>query len=67
MRYPVEDFTAETVYDDDWCREHQLLDRQPAREPDEIAAPDECVVTSWTRCSQVRDPLGRDVIKAGVR
>ncbi|MFE7979764.1 PLP-dependent cysteine synthase family protein [Streptomyces shenzhenensis] len=57
----------ETVYNDDWCREHQLLDQQQPQEPDEIAEPDECVVTGWTRCSQVRDPLGRDVIKAGVR
>ncbi|WP_433453579.1 PLP-dependent cysteine synthase family protein [Streptomyces sp. CA-142005] len=50
----------ETVYNDAWCDEHGLLGPQAPREPDEIAAPDECVVTSWTRCSQVRDPLGRD-------
>jgi S-sulfo-L-cysteine synthase (3-phospho-L-serine-dependent) len=56
----------ETVYNDAWCREHDLLDRRPPAEPDEIAAPDECEVTSWTRCSQVRDPLGRDRAKAGV-
>jgi cysteine synthase len=49
----------ETVYNDAWCRDHGLLDRQPPAEPDEIAAPDECVVTGWTRCSQVSDPLGR--------
>ncbi|MEW2466223.1 pyridoxal-phosphate dependent enzyme [Streptomyces sp. NPDC046994] len=57
----------ETVYNDAWCREHRLLGQEPPEEPDEIAESDECVVTSWTRCSQVRDPLGRDVVKAGVR
>lgn len=49
----------ETVYNDAWCRDHSLLDREPPAEPDEIAAPDACVVTGWTRCSRVRDPLGR--------
>ncbi|WP_405922709.1 PLP-dependent cysteine synthase family protein [Streptomyces sp. NBC_00035] len=59
----------ETVYNDVWCREHGLLDQAPPAEPDEIAAPDGCVVTGWTRCSQVRDPLGRDRANAtaGVR
>lgn len=57
----------ETVYNDAWCRELRLLGQEPPEEPDEIAESDECVVTSWTRCSQVRDPLGRDVVKAGVR
>ncbi|MFJ9542131.1 PLP-dependent cysteine synthase family protein [Streptomyces sp. NPDC101225] len=49
----------ETVYNDLWCREHQLLAHETFLEPDEIAEPDECVVTHWTRCSRVRDPLGR--------
>ncbi|MEU6577936.1 pyridoxal-phosphate dependent enzyme [Streptomyces sp. NPDC046805] len=57
----------DTVYDDTWCRKHQLLDQEPPTEPDEIAEPDECVVTGWTRCSQVRDPLARDTTKAAVR
>jgi cysteine synthase len=50
----------ETVYNDAWCHEHGLLDQAPPAEPDEIAAPDECVVTGWTRCGEVLDPLGRD-------
>ncbi|MEU1596037.1 PLP-dependent cysteine synthase family protein [Streptomyces sp. NPDC005708] len=49
----------ETIYNDAWCLEHQLLGQEPPSEPDEIADPDECVVTGWTRCSKVRDPLGR--------
>ncbi|MEV8547801.1 pyridoxal-phosphate dependent enzyme [Streptomyces sp. NPDC051572] len=57
----------ETVYNDAWCGEHQLLDQEAPLEPDEIAEPDECAVTAWTRCGQVRDPLGRDVVGAGVR
>ena len=50
----------ETVYNDAWCDEHGLLDQAPPAEPEEIAEPDERVVTAWTRCGQVRDPLGRD-------
>jgi len=57
----------ETVYDDAWCGERRLLGQDPPAEPDEIAEPDACAVTSWTRCSQVRDPLGRDLAKAGPR
>ncbi|MGW0819136.1 PLP-dependent cysteine synthase family protein [Streptomyces viridiviolaceus] len=58
----------ETVYNDAWCLEHGLLGHEPPPEPDEIADPDECVVTGWTRCSRVRDPLGREArSKAGVR
>ncbi|KUM98043.1 pyridoxal-5'-phosphate-dependent protein subunit beta [Streptomyces yokosukanensis] len=56
----------DTVYNDAWCREHQLLSEARPCEPDEIAAPDECVVTSWTRCSQVRDPLAHERVKAVV-
>ncbi|MET9041750.1 PLP-dependent cysteine synthase family protein [Streptomyces sp. NPDC004362] len=53
----------ETVYNDAWCLEHQLLKQEPPSEPDEIADPDECVVTAWTRCSKVRDPLGRTPVE----
>ncbi|MFG3064876.1 PLP-dependent cysteine synthase family protein [Streptomyces sp. NPDC048231] len=49
----------ETVYNDAWCLEHQLLGQEQPSEPDEIAEPFECVVTGWTRCGKVRDPLGR--------
>ncbi|GAA3772908.1 S-sulfocysteine synthase CysK2 [Streptomyces coacervatus] len=61
----------ETIYNDAWCREHGLLGSEPPPQPDEIAEPDECVVTGWTRCSRVRDPLGRETAtksaKAGTR
>ncbi|MEU8567097.1 pyridoxal-phosphate dependent enzyme [Streptomyces pathocidini] len=51
----------ETIYNDAWCGEHGLLDdAPPPTEPDEIAEADECVVDRWTRCSRVRDPLGRE-------
>jgi cysteine synthase A len=39
-----------TVYSDDYCRTHDLLDRPPADDPDEIAHPGERVVERWTRC-----------------
>lgn len=50
----------ETVYNDAWCRGHHLLDHTPPTEPDEIAEQDEREVDRWTRCTRVRDPLGRD-------
>ncbi|MBO1335682.1 PLP-dependent cysteine synthase family protein [Streptomyces sp. VRA16 Mangrove soil] len=46
-----------TVFDDAYCAEHGLLGRAPADDPDEIAHPAERVVTRWTRCTRVTDPL----------
>ncbi|GAA2429978.1 PLP-dependent cysteine synthase family protein [Actinomadura vinacea] len=46
-----------TVYDDDYCRGHDLLAGPPAGEPDEIAHPGDRVVERWTRCTTVADPL----------
>jgi cysteine synthase A len=47
-----------TVFDDAYGHEHGLLGRLPADDPDEIGHPGEAVVTRWTRCTQVTDPLG---------
>lgn len=46
-----------TVYDDEYCAAHDLLDRPPADEPDEISHPGDKEVTRWTRCATVVDPL----------
>ncbi|MET9103687.1 PLP-dependent cysteine synthase family protein [Streptomyces antibioticus] len=46
-----------TVFDDMYCREHGLLGHLPADEPDEIAHPADRVVTRWTRCARIADPL----------
>ncbi|MFE1881990.1 PLP-dependent cysteine synthase family protein [Streptomyces diastatochromogenes] len=46
-----------TVYDDAYCRAHDLLGRPPADDPDEIAHPGVRAVTRWTRCTRVVDPL----------
>lgn len=46
-----------TVYDDDYCRRHGLLEQAPADEPEEIGHPAEREVTRWTRCTSVADPL----------
>ncbi|MEV6334076.1 PLP-dependent cysteine synthase family protein [Nocardia vinacea] len=46
----------DTVYNDDYCHEHGLLDADPPIEPDTIPAPTERVVRSWTRCTNVIDP-----------
>jgi cysteine synthase len=47
----------DTIYNDAYCREHGLLDRPPASEPDEIADPGEREVFRWTRCANVVNPL----------
>lgn len=46
-----------TVFDDDYCAAHGLLDSPPAPEPDVIGRADEKEVTRWTRCTTVVDPL----------
>lgn len=46
----------DTIYNDNYCREHDLLGGEPPREPDFIAHPSERVVCSWTRCPVVVDP-----------
>lgn len=46
-----------TVYDDDYCAAHGLLDSPPAPEPEVVGRLDEKEVTRWTRCTTVVDPL----------
>ncbi|MGP3952187.1 PLP-dependent cysteine synthase family protein [Streptomyces sp. 7N604] len=46
-----------TIYNDDYCTEHDLLAVQPAEEPEEFKQPDEGEALRWTRCLQVVDPL----------
>ncbi|WP_308103060.1 PLP-dependent cysteine synthase family protein [Streptomyces sichuanensis] len=46
-----------TVYDDDYCAAHGLLDQPPASEPEVVGRLDEKEVTRWTRCTDVVDPL----------
>ncbi|MFD4261337.1 PLP-dependent cysteine synthase family protein [Streptomyces sp. NPDC058534] len=46
-----------TVFNDAYCHEHRILDHLPADEPDEIARPGDRVVTRWTRCTDVTNPL----------
>ena len=47
----------DTIYNDDYCNEHGLLDGPPPAEPDEIAAPTDAVVTHWTRTTTVVNPI----------
>ncbi|MEV6106898.1 PLP-dependent cysteine synthase family protein [Streptomyces sp. NPDC051940] len=47
----------DTVYDDDYCARHGLLDAPPPVEPEVIGRPDEKEVVRWTRCTTVVDPL----------
>ncbi|GAA3379124.1 S-sulfocysteine synthase CysK2 [Streptomyces sannanensis] len=46
-----------TVYDDEYCAGHGLLEGPPATEPEVIGRPDEKEVTCWTRCTTVVDPV----------
>ncbi|MGH3563770.1 MAG: pyridoxal-5'-phosphate-dependent protein subunit beta, partial [Mycobacterium sp.] len=46
----------DTVYNDDFCRDHGLLDHVPPDDPAVIGHPGEQVVQSWTRCTTVVDP-----------
>ncbi|MFD5318526.1 PLP-dependent cysteine synthase family protein [Streptomyces sp. NPDC127098] len=49
----------DTVYHDDYCAAHGLLDAPPAAEPETVDRQDEKEATRWTRCAHVTDPLGR--------
>jgi S-sulfo-L-cysteine synthase (3-phospho-L-serine-dependent) len=49
----------DTVYNDDYCRQHQLLDTTPPPEPAVIDDPTAQIVQSWTRCATVVDPVGK--------
>ncbi|WP_280268968.1 PLP-dependent cysteine synthase family protein [Nocardia wallacei] len=53
----------DTVYNDDYCAEHGLLDADPPIAPDTIAHPSDRVARSWTRCTTVVDPS----VPAGVQ
>ncbi|MGY0055639.1 PLP-dependent cysteine synthase family protein [Streptomyces sp. LZ34] len=46
-----------TVYDDDYCAAHGLLDSPPAPEPEVIGHLEEKEALRWTRCATVVDPL----------
>ncbi|WP_127354665.1 PLP-dependent cysteine synthase family protein [Actinacidiphila soli] len=46
-----------TVYNDDYCRDHGLLDTPPAEEPEEFKSPSDGEAVRWTRCLRVTDPL----------
>jgi cysteine synthase len=47
----------DTVYNDDYCHERNLLGHPPPAEPDEIAHARDRVVDRWTRCTTIVDPL----------
>jgi cysteine synthase A len=49
-----------TVFDDEFCREHGLLGVEPDNQPDEIGHPCERQVTRWTRCDVIINPSTDD-------
>jgi len=46
----------DTIFNDDYCRQHHLLDAETPTGPLTISHPAETVVDSWTRCATVADP-----------
>ncbi|TXS38263.1 PLP-dependent cysteine synthase family protein [Streptomyces sp. or43] len=46
----------DTVFNDDYCRAHDLLNTPPTTGPDTIDAAGLREVTRWTRCTTVTDP-----------
>jgi cysteine synthase len=46
----------DTVYNDEYCNEHELLGGELPMEPDEIGTPSDAVVTRWTRTTTVVNP-----------
>lgn len=46
----------DTIYNDDYCRTHDLLGTAPPTGPDEIDRPSQREVVRWTRCQRVCDP-----------
>ena len=47
----------DTVYNDDYCRQHNLLGGEPPLEPAVVDDPRAHVLASWTRCATVVDPV----------
>lgn len=46
----------DTIFSDDYCRQHELDNVRPALRPDELPYPAAGVPQRWTRCSTVVDP-----------
>ncbi|MHA7653741.1 PLP-dependent cysteine synthase family protein [Mycobacterium sp. ML4] len=46
----------DTIYNDDYCRAHDLLLAAPPSQPAVIDDPTDQAVGSWTRCTRVVDP-----------
>ncbi|HEY9267095.1 MAG TPA: pyridoxal-5'-phosphate-dependent protein subunit beta, partial [Mycobacterium sp.] len=47
----------DTIYNDDYCHAHGLLNKVPSNEPATIDDPLAHAVTAWTRCPVVVDPM----------
>lgn len=46
----------DTIYNDEYCSRHGLLDADPPTEPATIGHPTDEIVQRWTRCATVVDP-----------
>ncbi|MCA4725243.1 MULTISPECIES: PLP-dependent cysteine synthase family protein [Mycolicibacterium] len=46
----------DTIYNDAYCRQHNLLNGRPPMQPGVVDQPTEQVVTAWTRCANVVPP-----------
>ncbi len=50
---------AQTIFSNEYCREHGLLSQAPPPQPDDIDHPQEREVQRWTRCTRVINPAPR--------
>ncbi|TMR97873.1 PLP-dependent cysteine synthase family protein [Nonomuraea basaltis] len=46
----------DTVFNDDYCARHDVLDREPPSAPARLAHPAQAEARSWTRCTTVTAP-----------
>ena len=54
-----------TIYNDAYCRTHNLLPHCPPQEPERIEHPTAREVTRWTHCQTVLDPIAATTRPAG--
>ncbi|PWK65086.1 cysteine synthase A [Streptomyces sp. CG 926] len=57
----------DTVFNDEYCRTHQLLGTDPPSAPETVASPLSGEIARWTRCTDVFDPMPAPAAPATAR
>ncbi|ADD44359.1 Pyridoxal-5'-phosphate-dependent protein beta subunit [Stackebrandtia nassauensis DSM 44728] len=58
---------ADTVFNDEYCRQHQLLDQPLPTDPETVDNPLGHLSVAWTRTTNVQDPLASQARGDGAR